>query len=183
MSLDADKLVNRSLVPKKIDNFYVKFFLPENVSNLLGRAVKSITRPTVTWETSNTFHRGQQYVDKGKPRFNPIMVTLTDDESGLASMIIYAHLMRQQNILADLYGRENVIDREYRFDIKVETYDSRDRVTESYILKNCFFSEIEHSQPVVQGSENNEIMVQVSYDNIDFQIIDTYHQLKADPNF
>lgn len=184
MSLDADKLVNRSLTPKKVDNFYTKFLkIPENISNLLGRQVKSITRPTVTIETSSTFYRGQQYIDKAKPRFNPISVTLQDDEAGITSMILYAHVMRQENVLADLYGRENVLDRDYRFDVKVETFDARDRVTESYVLKNCMVSEIEHTQPIVQGEEDNEIIIMLSYDNIEFNILDQYDELKGDPNF
>lgn len=184
MALDADKLVNRSLVPKKVDNYYVKFLkLPENISNMLGRQVKSITRPTISIETSNTFYRGQQYVDKAKPRFNPISVTMQDDESGLTNMILYAHIMRQENVLADLYGREDVLDRDYRFDVKIEIFDSRDRMTESYTLKSCMITEIEHTQPITQGEEDNEIIIQLSYDNIELGILDQYEELKSDINF
>lgn len=182
--LNPDQLKNRSLNPKRVDNFYVSFLkLSDNVSNLLGRQTKSITRPTLQWETSQTFHRGKQYQNKEEPRFNPITVVLTDDESGLTSMILYAHAFRQQNILYDLYGRSDALDRDYKFDIVVKTYDSRDRMTESFVLKNCFISSIEHSTPIQQSEEDNEITVEISYDNIDFQAIDAYDQLKIDPNF
>lgn len=183
MSIDSTKLANRSLVPKKVDNFYCKFFLPDNISNLLGRAVKSITRPTISIDTSNIYHRGMRYVEKSQPLFNPVSVTLQDDESGLVSLVVYAHIMRQENLLADLYGRDGPLDREYRFDVKVETFDSRDRVTEAYVLKRCMISEVEHTQPIIQGEENNEITIQLSYDNIDFLIVDQYESLKGDPNF
>lgn len=182
--LTEEMIINRSMNAKKADNFYVSFLkLPENVSNILGRQIKSIQRPEIEIQYQSNFHKGMQRFDKQNLLFAPVSMVFTDDEAGLTSMLLYSHVMRQQNKLPDLYGREEVLDRDYRFDVKMQTFDSRDRMTEGYTLKSCFIVNLSHSEPMMASSESNEITVMLAYDNIDFDIVDGYYDLKDGLNF
>lgn len=178
----ADFIQNFSALLEKTrisDNFYTKFMkLSENTSNVLGRQVKSISRPDVSFEVNDTKMRGYAYSDKGFVRFTPVTIEFFDDENSVVSSLLYAQVFRQLNKHTDLMNvlPENIIprDRDYKFDIDVQLFNSLDSETERYILKNCFISRISHLQPEMTTDEQTIITVEVSFQNIEYKIMDSF---------
>ena len=172
--------INRNNKNRKADQFYVTFLkLPENVSNLFGKQTKSIGRPSLTFETSNINRRHNQYTDMNQVRFDPVNVIMFDDENGLTSQALYIQLFRQMNRGEDVFGRWPDLDRDYRFDVKVELFNSRAEMVEGYVLKNCFFSEISHGDVNTTDEDTEtEINLSLTYDNIEYFIVDDYVELK-----
>lgn len=178
--LSKGQTINRNNKDRKADQFYVSFLkLPENVSNLLGAQTKRIGRPNLTFETSNINRRHNNYTDMHQIRFDPVNLTLFDDENGLVSQYIYIQLFRQLNRGEDVFNRWPDLERDYRFDVKMELFNSSDQVVEGYVLRNCFFSSVEHTElETTTDTTDSEINLTLTYDNIDFFIVDEYVQLK-----
>lgn len=177
--LTPAETINRNNNNRRVDQFYVSFYkLPENVSNLLGRQTKSIDRPSIRFETSNLHRRHNQYTDMHQPRFSPITITMFDDENGLVNQYIYIQLFRQMNRGEDVFGRWPDLDRDYRFDVKMEMINSVGKVVEGYILRDCFFSSVDHDRLMTTDEESEtEITLEITYDNIDFFVVDDYVEL------
>jgi len=177
----AAKEINRNNKNQRVDQFYVSFLkLPENVSNLLGKQTKMIDRPNLTFETSMTNHRHNQFQDMNQVRFDPVSVTLFDDENGLTRQYIYTQLFRQLNRGADVFGRWDVLDRDYRFDVKMEMFNSVDELIEGYVLRDCFISSIDHTQMSTDDEDTEtEITIILTYNNIDFFIVNEYVEFKG----
>lgn len=172
------RLENMGEKNRRIDSFRTEFIgLPENIANILGRQVKSFTRPTFDILTVDQMHRGNIYKDKQKLTFTPASIAFYDDEASITSMFLYMQLFRQQNKHTDLYGRFG-IDRDYRFNIKLETFNAAGHVTEGFILHDCFIQNINHSDPVIAQAEDCEIMISVECDNIDILLFDEYINLR-----
>lgn len=172
-------VLNRSNKNKIVDNFYVSYLkLPDNISNILGRQTIRIDRPTISFETSQIHHRSAQYTDMSQVRFQQISITLFDDESSLTSQFLYTQIFRQMNKVEDLYGKWDDLNRDYRFDIKVEVFNAEDKMMEGYVLRDCFISNINHSQLDVSADNNATIDIIIEYDNIDLFIVDEYISLK-----
>lgn len=172
-------VLNRSNKNRIVDNFYVSYLkLPDNISNLLGRQTLRLDRPTINFETSQIRTRGSQYTDKSQVRFSPVNITLYDDESAITSQFLYTQIFRQMNKMEDLYGKWDDLHRDYRFDLKVEVFDSADKMMEGFVLRDCFISNINHSQLDISSDTNAIIDIVLEYDNIDIFIVDEYHSLK-----
>lgn len=169
---------------KSGDSFYVKFLgLSDNMSNLLGRQVRTVNRPEIRFEETEVLRRGNQYKEKGFVRFNPVSITFWDDEGGITSAILYRQVMRQLNKAPDvnnLPADSNPSQRDYRFDIEVEILNARDEVVESYVHKNCFISEISHDPLNMDEDADVTLTVMFAYDNIEFGITDSFEQMLAD---
>lgn len=174
-----DRLSNMTNHNRKNDNFYISFYgLPENISNVLGRQVKSVTRPTFEMQSVDVRHRAAVYKDKQNMIFTPVSIAFYDDDASVTGTFLYMQLFRQQNKYLDKFGKMD-LDRNYRFDVKVETYNAHNQVTEGFILKDCFLQSINHSDPVIADSSDCEIVVMLEFDNIDILVFDEYLSLKG----
>lgn len=178
----ADLIQNFSALLEKTrisDNFYTRFMkLSENVSNVLGRQVKSITRPDITFETTDTKMRGYAYSEKGYVRFSPVTIEFFDDENSVVSSLLYAQIFRQLNKHSDLMNvlPQDMIpsERDYRFDIDVQLFNSLNDETERYILKNCFINRLSHQQPEMTTDDQTIITCEVTFNNIEYKIMDDF---------
>ena len=172
------KLVNFTDKNKRNDSILVTFFgLPENMANILGRQVKSVTRPTFEVQTYDTRFRGNTYKDKENITMTPISVAFYDDENSITTNILYMQLFRQLNKYPDKFGIEGK-DRNYRFDMKVELFNAEREVTDAFIVKSCFIQSINHSDPDMADSADTEIVVMIEFDNVDIKVIDEFLSLK-----
>jgi len=159
---------------KRVDRFYVTFYdLPENISNVLGRQVTIITRPDISFGVFKISHRRNTYNDFGKVELQPINITFKDDEESVVSMFLYAQIMRQQSKHVDIFNRIGK-DMQYKFGIKVDFLNVKDEVVESYDLKDCFITNIAHSEPTTGDDDIADISVTVEYDNINIKVFDEY---------
>lgn len=172
--------INRNNKSRKADDFYVTFMkLPENVSNILGRQTKRISRPNLTFETSIINRRHNAYNEMNQVRFEPVTLSFFDDENGLLSQTLYIQLFRQLNRGEDITGRWDVLDRDYKFDVKMEMFNSVGDVVEGYVLRDCFISSMDHNDAETTDEDTlSEINVTLTYNNIDFFIVDKYVKLK-----
>lgn len=174
--------INRNNMEAKQDNFYVAFFgLPENIGNLLGRQVKEISRPELTFNTVNTRHRGATYVDGANLTYSPMSVTFADDENSLTVMYLYAQLMRQRKAyeyeLDDMFGSEYM---DMRFGIKVQMFNSLDQPTEGYVMNGCILTSVRHSDKMYSSDQSNTITATFECDNIQLSIIDKLIELRKE---
>jgi hypothetical protein len=178
MSEIVNAFNTQSTRSKLFDRFYIKFpGLPENFSNVLGRQVRTFNRPNITFEETEIKKRGYQYKEKGYVRFNPITVVFWDDEGSMVSSILYAQVMRQLNKHVDIFGREPDSDpdnRDYRFDIQYDILTADDKVIESFVLRNCFLTEINHDPLTIDDDGEVTITAIFAYDNISCKIFDEY---------
>ena len=171
------KELNRNNNNRKSDQFYVRYLgLPENVSNLFGRQTKSMGRPSITLETTNINHRSNRYTDMQQVRFEPIEVVMFEDENGLTSQAIHIQLFRQINRGKDIFGWwDEEDDGNFRFDIGIDLYNSNEEITESYVLKNCFISNVDFDQVNITDEDTEpEIRLTVEFNNIDYTIVNEY---------
>ena len=170
----SERLINMNEKSRRVDNFYVTFYgLPENIANILGRQVKSITRPSVTYNTDTNRFRGATYKNLQNPTFDPVTVVFYDDENSVVGTVLYMQIFRQQNKYTDKFG-ELGIDRDYRFDVKIEQYNASNHLTETYILKDCFVQSIDHSDPNIVDQQESEIIISLEYDNVDILLFDEF---------
>jgi len=165
-----------SNMDKKADNFLVTYYnLPENIAQLMSRQTKDFARPDMMFEMSETNHRRNIYKKQAFLRFDPITITLADDENSITSMIIMAQVMRQMNKHKDHFG---IVDetkkRNFKFDIKLELFNSRDQVVEGYLFQKCFISNLSYTQNNVATPEESDIILTVQYDNVDVLLFDEY---------
>lgn len=170
-------IINLNNRSKQSDSYYVSFFrLPENISNVLGKHLKTITRPNISFEVATTTKRGHQYKDKQQVRFSDISLVFDDDENSIVNMVLYAQMLRQLNKHSDIFGVDNPNpkDRNYKFDIKIELYNSDKKPTEGYVFKDCFISEINPPEGSIIEDRGNQIQVTLVCDNIQILVIDQF---------
>ena len=153
---------------RKLDNFYAKFFkIPENASNQLGRQLKEISRPDITFNTSEYRHRGNKFKDKQNTEFEEITCQFFDDEEGFTNAIILLQAFRQRNKHTDAYGNYNNPDtRDYRFDIEIEYMNEKGDITEKWLYQSCFISNISYGENATDDDGDNVINVTIQLDNV-----------------
>lgn len=169
-------LLDRSRI---IDNFYCKFFkLPENVANVMGRQVKTITRPEISFDLDPVSFKNFTYAHPGRLTFGSVLVEFFDDENSILSSLLYVQVMRQLNRYKDLMNvAPEMIDpaeRDYRFDLQVDLYNSNREVTESFILKKCYISSLSHQQPEIVDDGITTITAELTFHNVEYKVVDSY---------
>lgn len=174
-----EKFINLSNSNKKSDRFYAQFLgLPENVSNILGRQLKMIGRPEINFASEIVRRRGYTYKDKQEVTFEPISASFFDDENSITSMLLYAQVFRQINKYPDVFGQTDAGDeRDYRFDIKVDYYNSIGEKTETIILRDCFISSLAHGDTMYSTDEDKELTVTIEFDNLDIPTFDEFSKV------
>ena len=171
------KEINRNNKNRRADQFYVIFYgIPENISNLFGKQIKSIDRPSINFGTADISRRSNRYTDMQEVRFDTINAVMYEDEDGLTSEALFTQIYRQINRGRDIFGRwQKEDDQKFRFDIGINLYNSNEEITESYILNNCFISTIEFDQLDVSDDEKEtEIRLGISFNNINYSVVDDY---------
>lgn len=163
--------INRSLEPKRIDQFYVKFLeMPDNDSNILGRQVTSIERPSLTLQQTEINHKGVPIYHHGNVLFNEISIVFIDDDCSLVNKVLYDQIVCRQ--MGRGKGEKGFT--EARFSIQIECYSANGTPIESYRLKQAFFTSISHSQQIYSDSQGmNEITVGVRYTDLEYNFLDS----------
>lgn len=174
----VEKFNNMNEKNRRSDELLVTFFnLPENMGNILGRQVKSVTKPTIEMQTVDLRHRGATYKDKQNVTATPVNISFYDDENSVTETILFMQFFRQQNKLPDRFGISDM-GRDYRFDIKIETFNSVGEITSGMVLRRCFIQTIDPSDPNMASDEETEINIMVEFDNIDILLFDEYMNLR-----
>lgn len=147
MTTLSQKNVNRSISKKKSDHFSVSFLRIDNPKNILGRQVKSIERPSITFGQFESYGKGgRQAHTTRQVTINDISITLFDDQWSLCTKALYNQIEKQYS--------EPVT-----FDIKVDVYGINDEIVESFTCLGCSIISISHSEQIYSQSTNNEIIL------------------------
>ena len=78
--------INRSLSTKTVDKFYVSFYeMDNNVSNILGREVQSVERPTITFNEFEIRNKGIKQMAEARLEYQSITINFFDDSSSISS--------------------------------------------------------------------------------------------------
>lgn len=155
--------INRTLVDKKVNDFYCKFTrLDENDANILGRQVKSISRPNLQFAVGEYQHKAHRVNSLSRIQFDEVSVTFYDDSDSLVTRAIYNQLYKQ--------ARKIPTERpdEMHFDVLVEVYSPDGRLTEKFILLKCVIVSVQHSEQVYVGSSGNEITCSLRYHTAEY---------------
>ena len=157
---DTKTEVNRSLHPKTIDKFYVSFFsLPENLSNILGREVQSVSRPNITFNEGEVRHKGIRQVFSTTIEYQPIDIIFFDDSGSLVSRALYEQIKRQTG----------VSEGSKKFSLVVKIYDAHGDIVEEFELKDAHILSVTHSEQILTDSTNNVITVSISFNDLDYR--------------
>lgn len=156
--------INRNLIDKTVDTFYVSFYrMDNNAANILGRQVKSIERPNLTFTYTETRNKATQRFNGSRIEFAPISIVFADDSSSLTTKALYEQVYVQNHI---------VESDDLMFEIKVQAFDGQENAIETFTLRDCFIESISHSQQMVESTTNNEITVSVRFSNVDYDFPD-----------
>lgn len=173
-----ERLIHFNNKNRRNDAFYVTFLgVPENISNVLGKQVKNLTRPNIDVQTGQLSRRSATFKDHQRISLTPVVITFFDDENSITSTFMYVQMFRQMNRYPDKMGTMD-LGRDYKFDIRVQLHNSKDQVTEEFIMRGCFIQNINHSDPNVSDDSETEISVTFEYDNVDYKLFDEWVSIR-----
>lgn len=161
--------INRSLTTKKVDQFYVEFLdMPDNISNILGRQITSIERPTITFREFEYSYKGAAIHDHGKLEFSAVSAVLLDDDKSLTIKAVYDQLYRQLGTGTNISPSEAFENA--RFLLRVKCFSGSGDLVESFDLLKCFITGVTHSEQVYSDSTTpNTITLSIRYDNVQYE--------------
>lgn len=163
-------IANVNNAAKPVDGFSVEFYgIPENEGNLLGRYIKSISRPNIEFMSSQFRYRDSTFKDKENVNLSPVTATFVDDHNGIVTAILYNQVARQMNKTADRNGNIKFAspdDREYKFGVRYKILNLNREVVEEYEITNCFINALEHSVPMHGDTGKGEVILTLEYDNM-----------------
>jgi len=152
--------INRPLSDKTVDKFYVSFYeMDNNVSNVLGREVQSIERPTITFNEFEIRHKGIKNLNEARLEYQSITINFFDDSSSLVNKALYEQVRRQT-------GKSTVSHDNTQFSVGVKVYTTDDRVAEEFKLIDCHIVSITHSEQIYADSTNNIISMTISFNDL-----------------
>lgn len=153
---------NRSLLIKTVEKFYVSFYqMPENISNILGREVSSISRPTINFTEYEVRNKGVKQAGETVIDYQPIDIIFFDDTNSLVTHALYEQVLRQTHQSKQEHTTT-------RFNISVKLYSAEAKIVEECILKNCFIQSITHSEQIYADSTNNLITTSVVFNDLEY---------------
>lgn len=174
----STKEFNRVLTDKTVDKFYCSFYrLDENRSNLLGRQVISIERPTILFKTFERPFKAINQVDTAQVNVQPIQIQFRDDSASLTVRVLYEQIYRQAGKQAfpdtneESFQENSPTFDEAKFDINVKCLNANDEVVEEYTMLDCFITGITHSEHAYTSSTGNKITCTINFDNVDYKIV------------
>lgn len=168
-----------------IDNFYAEFFrMPAPTGNMLGRQLRSLTRPTISFTVDTQRQKGFTYKNKGDVNISGVTLVFHDDEESITSTLLYIQMMKQLNKYDGVFG-DDIKLRDYKFDVRVRMYNANKDVTETFTMKNCFITEVNYPENAYENDTESYITVSIEFDNLDIELGDhiaDYITFKKDEN-
>lgn len=177
---DYEMVLSATNTARLSDMFNVEFYgIPENVANIMGKQVRSTDRLNIQFDSTKVRgNRGKMRSHKDQTNFDPLNMSFFEDENGVVEAFIMSHVFRQNNRMTDLLDREDDPDRIYKFDVKINMFNTAGKVTSGLIYKNCFFTSI--TLPMMSYDDDSRciISVMIDYDDVDVLVVDRYINMK-----
>lgn len=159
--------VTRSLSVKTSEKFYVSFFgMPENLSNILGREVQTVSRPNITFSEYTLPQKGRKLTGHGYIEYSPIDVVFYDDSSSLISRALYEQVKRQTGKIKT--------DESIRFSMKCKIFATDDKEVENFEIMDCHITSVTHTEQTINDSAKNVITVTITFNDLcyNFPVLD-----------
>ena len=164
--------INRSVSNKTVDKFYVSFYeMDNNVSNILGREVQSVERPTITFNEFEIRNKGIKQMSEARLEYQSITINFFDDSSSLVNKALYEQVRRQT-------GKSTIKHDNTQFSVGVKVYTTNDKVGEEFKLIDCHITSISHSEQIYSDSTNNIISVTITFNDLCYY----FPEIDGDPN-
>lgn len=160
--MDRSIGITRPLANKKIDSFYVSFFgMENNESNILGRQVQSIERPSLTFNVLEVRNKGIKYENTSRIEYQAITITFLDDNASLVQRSLIEQVKKQTHVNAT-----QTLDP--AFQIGVKCYSVEGKVVEEFELQRCYIQNITNSEFIMTDGTNNIISVTITFNKVDY---------------
>jgi hypothetical protein len=161
------KQVNRSLLDKTVNSFYVSFFgIPENDANILGRQVTSIERPTVTFNGYDVFQKNKRIRGNSTIYFDDLTISFKDDDESLVTQALYNQVYRQAG--RPINSTDELCE-DAMFRVNVKVFNSQDKVIEEFTLKDVYVVSVAHSEQIYADAMSNTISVTLAFTDADYR--------------
>lgn len=129
----------------------------------LTRQVKTVQRPTVSFESTEIHsYNNVMYIPK-KPTWNTIEIVVQDDVTSAVSRLINTQLQRQHNFFDQTSALAGA---NFKFRTKIETLDGGNvGVLEAWYLEGCYLQSVAYDNYDYSSSEPMQITMTLRYDN------------------
>lgn len=174
-----ERVIHSSNLSRRADMYNVSFLgIRENIANILGKQLRGIDRLNIQYDSTRTKTRGgYHHAHKDQPNFDPINVTFHEDEDGVVESFIMTQIFRQNSRIKDIDARNKPTEDMYKFDCKVDTYNTAGIVTGGVTYKNCFFTMVNMQTLSYDDDSDCIITAMIEFDDIDIFVVDRYIEL------
>ena len=163
------ELLNRSTSNLKSNDFYVKFLnFSDNLSNILGRQVYSISPPNIKNQTIERKRGDSTANHAGQFEIENINIKFRSDAFGIINDVILRQFLRQNGLLEN----EDQENKNYRFDIQLELLTPYNNNNQVILYKNCFLEGFNIPEMSYKNDEPVIIDTVFQTDEIDIQLKD-----------
>lgn len=163
--------INRDLTTKKIDRFVVSLYrLPENIQNILAEHVRSISRPILMINESETYQKRGRIAHSARVSYNPITIEFYDDNQSMVVDSLFKQIYRQLGRSTEAFGDSHG-HRLYdtaKFDMGIKCYNTFGKNVEEYILKDCFISSLNPNDMNVSADTDSTISIELTFDDLEY---------------
>jgi hypothetical protein len=161
---------NGILHPKHKNRFQLVFQGLSTAGTNLTAQVVSTNRPQLEFEEIQLHRYNSVAFVAGKHQFSDLQITIEDDLTGLASIVVQQQLERQQRLIGSDNANGNWLNAAatasaYKFSARLEMLDGNEVVTESWQLEGCWIKSVEYGDLDYSASEAVTISLTVRYDH------------------
>lgn len=175
--MSGSEIARATNTTKKVNRYYAKLIgIPSNISNIIGKNTKRVSRPNITIPAQKVHHRKGHFNATMKLDYGPMTMVFHDDEDSVVANMLYAQLLRQfnrgpDNAGTDTEGRE----RADTFDVEVEIFNQHNQAVEKFKYLKCRIVGISGTDMDMKDKEtNSEITVECVFDGLDSSHYDEF---------
>lgn len=161
------------LHPKHKNRFQVRFInIAQGSGNgtNLTRQVVSANRPTLEFDEIQLDRYNSRAFVAGKHSWTEFQVTLEDDLTGLASLVIQQQLELQQRLIGSDFTNGQWLNAAptasaYKFSTQLQMLDGNEGVSEEWNMEGCWIKTAEYGDLDAAASDQITISLTIRYDH------------------
>jgi hypothetical protein len=140
-----------------------------NGKDLTAQAI-TCSRPNISFEEVKLDRYNSTAYVAGKHSFEPLNVTIEDDITGKAGLVIQQQLEGQQRLIGADSSNGQWLNSEptasgYKFAVKLELLDGNEAVVETWKLEGCFIQSCDWGELDYAASEAAQISLTIRFDH------------------
>lgn len=144
----------------------------ENINDFLGRFIKSIDTPSITFNDMEHNYKGYTFTDRTGISIDTLTVEFKEDTESLVSLLLTTQMLRQNGKINDVRDKE-APGHLYKFDIDLHYYNLHDEIVETITYKRCYIKSLDRTNlDYSQKQGDSVITCTIKVGDIDFHIVD-----------